>query len=571
MVHKDLDIGGRMTTTTDPPWLTTLRKENSGFGFSYEADGAMEILHVTMKPIPDVPYLDLSHVPTGLTVKLLRPSTSYNVPLGLESVPSHIELIIIVVPNATPLELVLVDVPGPISLEANASGERPAVIVTANQPIASHLKVTGCILEVLAPDGVRRIDLHDSRVSPHIVQAQPQGFKVAELTANGDCSIHHGVEIDRLLLGSGARLELPITQLLVNSLAPEGDRSSDVQLLSAQAPPGQSQEPCVLQAKSVEAGLFLQLLGPTRLEVADEAKDLEVRGPGELMIHPNAAVQRLTLVDQPRLSVGEYAVVTAMTGEAFLIRRAAHTQLVGAADSGLELLGISTDLTGATLENIKIPNTPRGRQELAQIEQATHFTPYIRELPTAPLEPYYVWQGNQSGRVRAIRRILLGSQRPVTDAGLAKRTGDYEYVRAMARLAATKGAPGSVRTKLAWSMYRLRNLVVGKWERCALTGYRMIGYGERAGPAVITWIVVAALVIPLRYGLSPDFSPDGIGHFFEHWGSNILSPLHLLHLGGSDEDDGNHWHLLAKILVAAPFVTAILAARKYLKGDRDVL
>jgi hypothetical protein len=34
---------------------------------------------------------------------------------------------------------------------------------------------------------------------------------------------------------------------------------------------------------------------------------------------------------------------------------------------------------------------------------------------------------------------------------------------------------------------------------------------------------------------------------------------------------GQHWHLLTKILVAGPFVAAVLAAREYLKGDREVL
>jgi hypothetical protein len=346
-------------------------------------------------------------------------------------------------------------------------------------------------------------------------------------------------------------------------LGPVGDSASAT--LTDAPPPVESQarEPGQLLAEQVDPGLDLTVANNATLMIGRTATRLAVRGEGLLQVNQTATVQDLELAHPLKLRLYEHAVVTGATGQVVL-QLAANAQLVGSERSGLELTDIAptpfTDpaqaLGGAALENIKIPMNARGRQQLALLEHVAHFTPYVRDLPMI--------------RIREWRyRRPFARKRWPTKLEQAQLSGEYEYVKTLARLAAEKGAPGSVRTKLAWATYRMRNLAAGSpVERIALSAYRVIGYGERAIPAVATWLLAAVVAIPIARGIHPDLSVRGLREFGEQWGHYVLSPLHLLRLGGGDDNPGTR-ELIARILVAAPFVTAVLAARNYVKADRN--
>lgn len=147
-------------------------------------------------------------------------------------------------------------------------------------------------------------------------------------------------------------------------------------------------------------------------------------------------------------------------------------------------------------------------------------------------------------------------------------TIEAEYANALADLAASRGAPASVRTNLAWLSYRMANLTApGRAERFVLWLYRMIGYGERVMPAVICYAVVAlTCAIISLHAAAFSLSPSGFHLFLGRWGDWLASPLHLLHFNDSITDTG-WWFTLGRALVAIPFLTAVLALRNYVKVD----
>jgi hypothetical protein len=311
----------------------------------------------------------------------------------------------------------------------------------------------------------------------------------------------------------------------------------------------------VVQVDSVAPGLNLTLSRGVELRIVREAVSLSIGGAGSVRFFAGATGQDIEMKGI-RLWVDEQAVLTELTGQATL-GHAPRAHLIGSPRVGFRLVDIllptNHPLEGAVLQDIEIPPTVRGRQQLAYVEEASHFTPYIRRLPWRYRRPF-------------ARRRRQGWTTPIDRAALANES---EYTRTLARLAATKGAPGSVRTQLTCAAYRLRNLTAATTtERGLLSAYRCIGYGERAMPAVGVWLLAALLAIPVGQGFNLDTSVTGIRHLIELWWSYVLSPLHLLHLGGSDGTAGTR-ELAARVLVAAPFVTAVLATRKYVKADRD--
>jgi len=112
----------------------------------------------------------------------------------------------------------------------------------------------------------------------------------------------------------------------------------------------------------------------------------------------------------------------------------------------------------------------------------------------------------------------------------------------------------------------------GKTERFILAAYRLIGYGERPMPAFILYFVVALLMAMLSLrDESLALTISGIKHFLTVVTGWLVSPLHLLNLT-EDKDSIVHfnqpWDTFARLLIAAPFATGLLALRKYVKDEK---
>lgn len=144
------------------------------------------------------------------------------------------------------------------------------------------------------------------------------------------------------------------------------------------------------------------------------------------------------------------------------------------------------------------------------------------------------------------------------------------YASALAHLATVKGAPSSVRAKLVWQDYRFRNVTApGMAERWILKGYRLLGYGELPHVAMLTWLVAACLLTVADCAdLAWQPTWDGVWCVTQRYSLWLASPIHILSFGDSFSIDTG-WpdplQTLARLLVAIPFATGVLALRKFVK------
>jgi hypothetical protein len=294
------------------------------------------------------------------------------------------------------------------------------------------------------------------------------------------------------------------------------------------------------------------------LEVLDLCGGLDVTGPGRVML----STADIVIFRQPAvtLDLGLHAQVSGSTGSVRLGRVARATVSGDGAAPGvgqglmIESVDPTSDaLDGVSLLNARFPVSLAGRQSISALRlHADSVTPRL----TDDIPGRGVW-----------RRPSRAPHPPRDELQM-----QAEFTRALADLAAERGAPASIRTDLAWSAYRMRNASApGKTERCILSAYRVIGYGERALPPLALYCILALLMALCALHDHPwDPNLNGIKTLGDAYLTWLVTPLHLLHL---TEDPKNtfslpgHADTFARIAIAIPFVTAVLALRNYVKED----
>lgn len=354
------------------------------------------------------------------------------------------------------------------------------------------------------------------------------------------------------------------TDLSIDQLEVDGLSSAPGATLTLAVPETQRQQnnPTRLYTTSCSAGTRICFEGPlANLVIRDVAEDLQLCGPGGLELAADAVVDGLSLnaCDEtasgaplfayPRLSMAQHASLTRASG------KCVTRDLVGAAISsdtsrGFEILSAEGSFEAADVRGVRFPANSRGRQILTRVVDAAHFSP-----DTGHLRPF----------TRDYRRPWATRTGKLNAGELAS---EAEFLRELARLAAIKGSTGAVRTKTAWASYRLRNLTAGsRTERAMLSLYRCVGYGERPLPALGMWVVAAAVLCAAGHRhVHVDLSGTGLATFLGWWWRALWSPLHLLHLAGTDESGSQLSVIAARAIIAAPFVIAAIAIRRYVKG-----
>lgn len=325
----------------------------------------------------------------------------------------------------------------------------------------------------------------------------------------------------------------------------------------------ESAEPATIEGLSTlvavnARGVHLRVGPSATLRIKDRGSDLTIFGPGICQIEN--VVDHVTFVpeaESPMLELSSWAVVQEALGSVRL-KRCRHAQLTGDAVQGIRIDSIEVDedadTEGLILRNFTIPVGLPGLQTIAALtDTAAVAVPLVvSDLPGQPEERATVLDGPERGMDRSNEHMRA------------------DYAAAMARLAEKRGAPGSVRTKLAWLEYRMRQATAaGPIERSTLAAYRFIGYGERAGPpfALYAALAVAFSIIGLATTRSPDISVAGVGHALQYLLDWATSPVHVLRLAerGDIPLGRGRWAFAGRIALAVPFITGVLALRNYVK------
>lgn len=437
----------------------------------------------------------------------------------------------------------------------SSNGERGNLELRSNE--ASHINIVGAdvdlagIVDILRPAAVvvesaqlqdgtltsQRVEIKLLELSGQIALNDRRG-RVLDVTIHGRADLITTEDCPRLVRVHSAHLSTPT----------EGEPAPRAEL---RVRGGQA-----LKCEEV-VGLNVRVDEGATLSVAT-LRLVELTGPGRVEVQQGRSVA----LQMPaiRLSLAPYGQLVDVWGALHLVSgRHGHVSAKkqGAAGERLEVLSVDAKdraLEGISLTGIHIPPNLSGRETIAVLrDQAEYVTPAVtNDLPGR-------------GPLRGIRN-LFGWLAPEPDP--INATMDTEYSAALADLAQQKGAPASVRTALAWSSYRMRNITAPSWaERFLLSVYRLIGYGERPAPAFIAYIAAAALVTAVIWGdtqlvLDDSEGYKNVGKTFGYW---LATPLHVLNLTGQEESIGAIG-TLGRLVVAVPFVTAVLATRNYLKN-----
>jgi|GEM_PF-5418440 len=310
-----------------------------------------------------------------------------------------------------------------------------------------------------------------------------------------------------------------------------------------------------LQVQQMVRDLRVDLGEKTALVVSDTAVNLKVTGAGALHFAKNANGYAVELDRGVALTCSENSSIMDLSGDVRL-GGCAGAHLEGARGKGFTILGkvdgsTEADWSGSILIGFQTPPGLAGRRLLADLEGAYHLNPNASNISgwdqalTTNLSPVtwmYYLQSFRADRFQPARQ-------------------NAEYLRELSRLAREKGAPGATRTKLGWCANRLRNQTADGVEWIALSFYRLIGYGERPLPALVTWLIAALLSTWVA------LSTTNASDFNETFGSMSLGPLAgIMRVDGSGAHvDGTGW-LALRALVAIPLVTGLIALRNYVKS-----
>ncbi|QDO89935.1 hypothetical protein FNH13_17700 [Ornithinimicrobium ciconiae] len=253
----------------------------------------------------------------------------------------------------------------------------------------------------------------------------------------------------------------------------------------------------------------------------------------------------------PRLVAQPRSVVRGISGG--VVIRAAQQATLEGAGTGFRIDKLEAPtrrgaggeyFKDAYLRNFRVSPGLPGHSLLVQMDEAHQVEPSTADLPG--------WD------LRFPRR--------------SRKTGEVdrrnaEFMRKLSELADTKGASGSVRTKVGWCAQRLRHETTNGWvERGALTGYRCLGYGERPGPPLLSWLALSLAFTFLLWGLGLA-SVSSWGDFFTAWADRAASPIGAI-VGTGTAGEANAWLYLVRAIVAVPLVVAALCLRKYVRAGK---
>jgi hypothetical protein len=321
--------------------------------------------------------------------------------------------------------------------------------------------------------------------------------------------------------------------------------------------------PIVLEPESTLAvgscsDLSLIIAENSELVVTGAAHNLTVGGRGHLNLQGGG--DSVSLKQPISISVGDHRRLTRTSGRAAL-RDVSHAWISARPDTrpSLEITDVTSEsgVEATSLSGVTFPLDSRG----------------IRVMRTLAANAMTVTPGVHKG----LPGLRSRDRRPFARLGRDRKelSDSNQYAISLAQLARGRDASSNARTKLDWAAYRMRNLATSNpIERAVLSCYRLIGYGERFLPSAGTYIAAAffATVVSLS-DLSFNPTATGLRFFLNAWATWLVSPFEILSVKPEILIPGDLLPPLQTVLqvaIAVPFVTSVLALRKYARGTTDV-
>ena len=335
----------------------------------------------------------------------------------------------------------------------------------------------------------------------------------------------------------------------------------------------------------------VEISGDGELRFEGENPDVRLRHvalAGSLKFHSDIGIDHLSAIPHPAhslvsdaryehqaplLSLATGIVVERASGVCRLLYQ--HAMVYGDPKVGLKILGIegtsSSDGVGHLI-NVDINDLPA--DQVSRLRDLR-----VLEILGKSLRQF-------AGERTRIRCALANAKQrhPRTSDDLEPSSGQAlvpheirsraEKVAHLADVLVGKVNSGSSRAWLLWAVARLQHRGLNKWsaERPFRAAYRMVGYGARPGPALLTWVAVA--FVGLFYAWSGGYAGDAAdiaygwrwtGRFIEI----LLLPIGHLRLGGTAPESmfkPAAVDIVSRLVIGLPFLFSLLSIRQYFRS-----
>lgn len=361
------------------------------------------------------------------------------------------------------------------------------------------------------------------------------------------------------------QLSLNAAKTQISVIESDGERASLHFILPATQRERGIRQAFILEVDTLE-NLIVRADRSIRLSIQRSASKVTFQGPTSVDFGSESIGDAIHFEEKegiPRLDAKPGAVIDQASGD-LILAGIKDAQLSGG-NLGFKIHDIRPNRAaggsstadgiceGAFLSGFHVPGGLRGRSLLNHLDDAHHVEPATDRLPGWD----YRWID--------LRRRADGS-RATGSADPALRH-DAELMRKLHELTRSKGASGSVRTKVGWCAQVLRHkTTTGRVERVALWGYRALGYGERPLPPALTWLVLSLVFAALLAWIKPG-DVEGFTAFFRLWVERAVSPVGAV-VGSGTGAEKDAWLYLVRAVVAIPLVVAALSLRKYVQSGR---
>ncbi|MBD3926574.1 hypothetical protein IEZ26_18265 [Nocardioides cavernae] len=417
--------------------------------------------------------------------------------------------------------------------------------LTLDAPSIRHLLLERIEVELHAP--LQKAHRHTSSLRMTDASLTVRNRHVNDLLLTGLCQLDlDGTQVEKMMVPTATRASMSTRNCsvgLVKMSESATGYGSDSPTLTLEAIGG-GKEVTFERMQNINVAVGRQIEVIVR-----EADSVIMQGAGQVRVRQSARALRLKsgLV----ISADRGAQLIETSGEVTLAQ-VANSRITSDETHGplvISKLAEGFEVSGLSIAGVEFPVTLEGLRLISIMSaDAGHV------VPTVPTQ------------------LRQASQRATSDTSVHARELELasNYAEVLSDLADKRGAPSSVRSELAWFRYRLRNLTAPeRWERRLLSGYELLGYGEKFTAPGKLYLAVAAFAAGLCL-LGRPFDPSIEGvllvlHSYVDW---LMTPLHLLKLGEGTEPDfelPQYLDQLFRALVAAPFVTAVLTVRKFVK------
>ena len=350
----------------------------------------------------------------------------------------------------------------------------------------------------------------------------------------------------------------------------------------------------------------------TKIEVEtipDDLPSVSLRGDGELRFDDSDSTARLKCVDvvgrmkfgctadidnlsvspwpltspeagagddnlAPRVDLGPKVVVRCASGICRLDNLGA--KIDGDPRDGLAVTSISSpsnDPTDGHLTNVDVSRLPD--DQIPSLRQVR-----VLELSGKSLKRFAGERTPLRCKTEAFRRRWLGATSDNDENGFSELL-THETVRSRGETAAQladilggKVNSGASRAWLHWAVARLqhRGLNRGAAEKVFRACYRLVGYGYRPVPALLTWaaVALAGLLYAWRVGYAGEPADIEFGwQWIERYIEILLLPISYLRLGGAGATQilkPTAVDLVSRLLIGLPFLFAVLSIWQYFRS-----